>query len=130
VSFFPFPPRDPPIRVRTIDRDQDRPLILGIIRPHAMNRITAERLPIDEATRVGFVRWIILEDFAMQHGEKDFIKRQLISRGFFIGMIADADPIGAYCFDYIVNVDVRLSLSILKQLRHRVGQGPYDPFPP
>ena len=32
-------------------------------------------------------------------------------------MIADADPIGAYCLDYIVNIDVRLSLSILKQLR-------------
>jgi hypothetical protein len=32
-------------------------------------------------------------------------------------MIADADPIGANCLDYIVNVDVRLSLSILKRLR-------------
>ncbi len=67
VSFFSFPPCDPPIWVRAIDRDQDRPLILSVIRPHAMNRITAERLTIDEVTRVGFVRWIILDDFSMQH---------------------------------------------------------------
>jgi hypothetical protein len=84
-----------------------------------MNRIPAERLPIDEATRIGFIRWVILDDFSLQHGEKDFIKRQLISRRFFIRMIADADPIGANCLDYIGNVDARLSLSILKQLRPR-----------
>ena len=53
----------------------------------------------------------------MQHREEDFIKRELISLGFFIGMITDTDPIGAHCLDYIVNVDVRLSLSILKPLR-------------
>ena len=91
--------------------------MLSVIRPHTMNRLPAERLPIDEATRVGGVRWIILDDFSMQHGEKDFIKRKLISRCFFISMIADADPIGAYCLDYIVNIDVRLSLSVLKRLR-------------
>jgi len=82
-----------------------------------MNRLPAERLAIDEATRVGCVRGIILNDFSLQHGEKDFIKRELISRCFFIRMVADANPIGAYCLDYIVNVDVRLSLSILKQRR-------------
>jgi len=92
-------------------------LILGIIRPHTVNRIPAERLPIDQAARIGFVCWIILDDFAMQHREEDFIKRELISLSFFIGMITDTDPIGAHCLDYIVNVDVRLSLSILKQLR-------------
>jgi hypothetical protein len=82
-----------------------------------MNRLTAERLTIDEATRVGFIRWIILNDFSLQYGEKDFIKRQLISRCFFIRMVANANPIGAYCLDYIVNIDVRLSLSVLKQRR-------------
>jgi hypothetical protein len=82
-----------------------------------MNRLTAERPAIDKATRVGCVRWIILDDFSLQHGEKDFIKRQLISHCFFIRMVTDADPIGAYCLDYIVNIDVRLSLSVLKQRR-------------
>ena len=32
-------------------------------------------------------------------------------------MIADADSVGANGLDYIVNVDARLSLAILKQLR-------------
>jgi hypothetical protein len=36
-------------------------------------------------------------------------------------MIADADSVGANGLDYIVNVDVRLSLSILKQLRPNAG---------
>jgi hypothetical protein len=32
-------------------------------------------------------------------------------------MVADANPIGPYCLDYIVNIDVRLSLLLLKQRR-------------
>jgi len=37
-------------------------------------------------------------------------------------MIADADSVGANGLDYIVNVDVRLSLSILKQLKPNAGR--------
>lgn len=89
-----------------------------------MHRLPAERLAIDEATWVGCVRWIILNDFSLQHGEKDFIKRELISRCFFIRMVAEADPIGAYCLDYIVNIDVRLSLWVLKQRRPNATRQP------
>jgi len=36
-------------------------------------------------------------------------------------MVADADLIGTYCLDYIVNINVRLSLSVLKQRRPNAG---------
>ena len=91
--------------------------MLSMVGPYTMNRIPAKRLTIDEATWIGFVCWIILDDFSMQHREEDFVKRELISLCFFIRMIANAEPIGVNCLDYIVNVNVRLLLCTLEHLR-------------
>ena len=85
--------------------------------PDTVNRIPAERLSIDEATRIGFVCWVILDDFSMEHREEDFVKRELIRLCFFIRMIANAEPIGVNGLDYIVNVNVRLLLCTLEHLR-------------
>jgi hypothetical protein len=63
-------------------------VILSIIRPHAMNRIPAARLTIDEATRIGSVRWIILDDFPMQHGEKDWVCPTFYTGSFALGCAA------------------------------------------
>src|SRR5262249_54650262 len=103
--------------VRTIYRNQDSPLVLGMVCPDTVNRIPAERLSIDEATRIGFVCWVILDDFSMEHREEDFVKRELIRLCFFIRMIANAEPIDVNGLDYIVNVNVRLLLCTLKHLR-------------
>ena len=98
-------------------------MILGMVCPYTVNRIPAERLSIDEATRIGCVCWIILDDFSMEHREEDFVKRELIRLCFFIRMIANAEPISVNGLDYIVNVDVRLLLCTLEHLRPDMCMG-------
>ena len=95
---------DPPPGIRTVDGDQNRPLVLGIIGPHAVHGVSAERLAIYQTAWIGFVSWILLYDLTVQDREVNFVKCELIILSLFVSMIANVYPIGSNCLDDVIDI--------------------------
>ena len=54
-----------------------------------MHRVSTERVAINQATGKGLIIRIIFDDFTLKDTDKDFIERQMICLGFFIGVVGN-----------------------------------------
>ena len=94
ASFWPpYTPVEPTSRVRTVQGNQHRPPDTLMISPNAKYRLPAERLPINQATGIGFVIRVVLNYFTLQNTGRYLIEIQAISLCFLIGIRTKAEII-------------------------------------
>jgi hypothetical protein len=68
-----------------------------------VNRLTRKGITIDQATRIGPVRRIILDNLPLQHAEKKLIEREILRPSLFIGVIGDPNTVSPHCLNDIFN---------------------------
>jgi hypothetical protein len=100
-------PINPSSRIRAIDRDENSPLVVLIVRPNAVDRVAPERIPINETTGIGHILRIFLDDFPLKNAEEDLIERETVCLGFLVRMICNTYSVAAYRVNDIFNTHSR-----------------------
>jgi hypothetical protein len=59
-----------------------------------MNGLASKTVTVDQATRIRLVRRIVFDDLTVQDTGEDFIERETICLGFFVGVVGDPNTIG------------------------------------
>ena len=61
-----------------------------------MYRVSTERVAINQATGKGLIIRILFDDFTLKNADKDFIERQAVGLGFFIGVVSNSYSLITY----------------------------------
>jgi len=75
-----------------------------IVRPNAVHGITARSVAVDQTTGIRLVVGIVFEDLAMYGAVRNLIERETVGKGFFVGMVRDADSPHVERANEVVNV--------------------------
>ena len=60
-----------------------------IISPHAVQRAIA--VAVNQATRIGFVGWILFDDFTRPNADKRLSNRDAVSDGLLVSVVGNSD---------------------------------------
>lgn len=74
-----------------------------------MDWLFVKRLPIDQTTRIRFIRWIILNHFTLENTDENLIKRKMIRLRFLIGVICNSDMATPNCANNIFYIHQSLT---------------------
>jgi len=58
-----------------------------------VNGLASKTVPIDQATRIRPVGWIVFDDLAVQDAVEDFIEGETVCLGLFVGVVGDPNTI-------------------------------------
>jgi hypothetical protein len=90
ISWSPHSPVNPSLRVGPVDSDEDSPLVILIIRPNAVDRYIGKGITVNQATGIGLIVGIVLNDFTLKDAEEGFVKRKVVGLGFFVSVVCNS----------------------------------------
>ena len=65
-------------------------MVILIIRPNAVNGCIGKGITVNQATGIGLIVGIVLNDFTLRDAEKDLVKRKVVSLGFFVSVVCNS----------------------------------------
>jgi hypothetical protein len=71
-------------------------LVILIIRPNAVDRYIGKGITVNQATGIGLIVGIVLNDFSLKDAEKDFVERKVVGLGFFVSVVCNSYPVMTY----------------------------------
>lgn len=69
-----------------------------------MDRLSCGAVTVHQATRVGPVAWIVLNDITLRNTHEDIVKRKPIGLSFLVCMVSNAYSIVAYGINDVLQV--------------------------
>jgi hypothetical protein len=61
-----------------------------------VDRCAGKGITVNQATGIGFIVGIVLNDFSLEDAEEDFIERKMVGLGFFVSVVRNPYSVMLY----------------------------------